>query len=227
MGLLSFIFGNNQKLPFKKSIRFERKNLNFQIDIGEKLNIWNKPNTDQINFYAKGTSDGDGLLGTVTNSVISKHLNQTQNICVENKVIGVTNSFIEVDIHIYLNEKTTEEIQEEYKKKWFEKLNKKYNPKTSWDMRFYSENEIKENDFLIKTINKSQIEEFYQRNDETIWLTDKKGQKLLAENQIGTIETVKTLRAVFSGHELEILNFRKDNNYYHLEIGIKIKSKSE
>jgi hypothetical protein len=221
MGILTSIFGNSKKLPFKKTIRFKRIESEFEVNIEDELNIWNKPNTKQLNLYAKGTVGGDGLVGTTSNSAISHHLNKTEYLFIENKVVGLTQNSIDLFINMYADKKAVQEIQQNYKKEWIEKLNKKFYPKSSWELRFYSENKIGKNDILIKTINKNQIEEFYQRNNEAIWLTDKNGEKFSAENRIRSGGTEKTLRAVFSGHELEVLNIKKDNNWYYIEIGIK------
>ena len=40
----------------------------------EVVKLWNKPDTDEINFYAKGSSGGEGLLGWITNKEIVDHL---------------------------------------------------------------------------------------------------------------------------------------------------------
>jgi len=221
MGILANIFGNSKKLPLKKTIRFERKESEFEINIGEELNIWNKPNTIELNLYVKGSAGGNGLVGTVSNSIISFHLNKTENLFVENKIVGLSKNSIDVFINMYADKKAVEETQQNNKTEWIEKLNKKYKPKSNWEIRFYSENKIGKNDFLIKTINNTQIEEFYQKDDETIWLTDKNGEILLAENRIRSGGTEKTLRAIFSGHELQVLNFKKEHNWYYIEIGIK------
>src|SRR5690606_30311584 len=71
MGILSSIFGNNKKLPFKKTVRFERNESEFEVNIGDEVKIWNKPNTKQLNLYAKGSSGGNGLVGTKIDSTIS------------------------------------------------------------------------------------------------------------------------------------------------------------
>ncbi|MFH6768147.1 hypothetical protein V8G56_05300 [Gaetbulibacter aquiaggeris] len=221
MGILSYILGTPEKLPIKKTYRFERNKSEFDVNIGEELNIWNKPNTKQVNLYAKGSSVGEGLVGTMSNSVISHHLSKTEYLFIENKVIGLTENSIDLFINMYADKKAVQETQQNYKKEWIENLNKKYNPKSSWELRFLSENKIGKNDFVIQTIDKSQIEEFYQRDVETIWLTDKNGEKLLAENHIRSGGTEKTLKAIFSGHELEVINFKKDYFWYYIEVGIK------
>ncbi|WP_191860222.1 hypothetical protein [Hanstruepera ponticola] len=221
MEILTNIFGNNKKLPFKKTIRFERKESEFEVNIGDEVKIWNKPNTKQLNLYAKGSAGGNGLIGITFNSAISHHLSKTEDLFVENEVVGLTKNSIDLFVNMYADKKAVQEIQQNHKKEWIDNLNKKYNPKTSWELRFYSENKIGKNDFLIKTIDKSQIEEFYQRDNETIWLTDKTGEKLSAENSVRSGGAEKTLRAIFSGHELEIQNFKKEHNWYYIDIGIK------
>lgn len=221
MGILSNIFGNNKKLPFNKTVRFERKESEFEVNIGDEVKIWNKPNTKQLNLYTKGSAGGNGLVGTKLDSSISYHLNNTEYLLIENKIVGLTKDSIDLFIKMYVDKKAVQETQQNYKTEWIEKLNKKYNPKSSWELRFYSENKIGKNDFLIQTIDKSQIEEFYQKDDQTIWLTDKNGNKIPAENRIRSGGIEKTLRAIFSGHELEVLEFKKENFWYYLEVGIK------
>lgn len=221
MGILTNIFGNSKKLPFKKTIRFERKKSEFEVNIGEELNIWNKPNTKELNLYVKGSAGGNGLVGITSNSTISYHLDKTEYLFVETKVVGLTKNSIDLFINMYADEKAIEETHQNYKTEWIEKLNKKYKPKSCWEIRFFSENKIEENDFLINTIDKSQIEEFYQKEDQTIWLTNKNGGKILAENRIRFGGTEKTLRAIFSGNELEVINFKNEQDWYYIEVGVK------
>ena len=140
---------------------------------------------------------------------------------VENKIVGLTKNSIDLSIKIFEDKKAVQENQQNNKTEWIEKMNKKYNPKSSWELRFFSKMKIGENDFLIETIDKSQIEEFYQKDDQTIWLNDKKGNKISAENRIRSGGIEKTLRAVFSGHELEVLEFKKEDFWYYLKVGIK------
>ena len=56
---------------------------------------------------------------------------------------------------------------------------------------------------------------------ELIWLENLEGEKLNAENTANTEDINKTLRAMYTGHELEIKFITKDRNYYTLEIGKK------
>ncbi|HSQ45993.1 MAG TPA: hypothetical protein VLM44_03635, partial [Lutibacter sp.] len=57
--------------------------------------------------------------------------------------------------------------------------------------------------------------------NEAIWLSDKNGIKIEVENRLYAEDTNKTLRAIFSGHQLEIFAMFRDNNYYTFEIGMK------
>jgi hypothetical protein len=52
-------------------------------------------------------------------------------------------------------------------------------------------------------------------------LTDKNGNKVSAENRVRYGGTEKTLRAVFSGLELKVLEFKKEDFWYYIEVGIK------
>ena len=61
MGLLTSFFEKNKNLPFKKTIRFERSKTELDVSMGDELNIWNKPNTKQLNLYTKGSTGGNGL----------------------------------------------------------------------------------------------------------------------------------------------------------------------
>lgn len=39
MGILAFLFRNTKELPFRKTIAFERKKSDYNINIGEELNV--------------------------------------------------------------------------------------------------------------------------------------------------------------------------------------------
>jgi len=219
MGIFSFLFGDSKKLPFNKTIRFEKKS-DFSINIGDELNLWNKPNTSQLYLYIKGSTGNSGLAGVTKNSTISYHLEETDNLFIENEVVALTSNSIHLLINMFTDEKAVEKMQQNYQTEWIEKLNKKYTPRTSWELRFYSKLKISKNDLLIKTIDKSQILEYYQKENDAIWLTNLKNEKLPAENYIRSGGAEKTLRAVFSGHEIKILTFKKESNWYYLEVGI-------
>jgi len=164
MGIFDLIFGKKETLPFTKIVSFERVESDFQIEIGDQVSLWNKPNTNQVNLDAKGSVGGDGLVGVTRNDTISEHLSETKFIFVENK--------------------------------------------------------IQKGNLQIRTISTDQINEFYDKIDEAIWLEDKNGVKLDAENRIRNGWTEKTLKAVFTGHKLEIKEFKKDHNWYYIIVGV-------
>lgn len=221
MGILNFLFGNKRKLPYNKTVEFKRIVSDFEIEVGDKLNLWNKPNTNQINLYAKGSIDGSGLVGYTNNSTIRYHLSKTKFLFTETKVVKLTNNQIFLDINMFADQEAVIENQKNQRIKWIDLVQKKYSPKTNWELRFFSDIPITMNNLKIATISKDQISEYYHRKDETIWLTDKNDVKLDAENRIREGGTEKTLRSVFSGHELEIKKLEKDYNWYYLEVGVK------
>ncbi len=221
MGIFDFIFGSKNKLPFSKTVSFERIESDFKLDIGDQVNLWNKPNTNLINLYAKGSAAGNGLVGVTSNSIISKHLSKTKFLLVENEIVGLTSNRIDLFVKLYTVEKVFIENSTKQRSVWLENMQKKYNPKANWEVRFFSESEIQKDNLQIKTISKDQIGEFYEKQEEMIWLTDNIGLKLNAENRIRQGGTEKTLRAVFTGHILEIKEFKKDDYWYYLMVGIK------
>lgn len=221
MGILSFLFGNTKELPLKKIISFERKKSDYKINIGEELNIWNKPHSNQINLYALSSIGAEGLVGTTFNSTISYHLQNTNDLFIENKIVSISENSIGLSIYIYSDSNAVKQNYQDSVDDWEEKIMKKYNPKSNWTIRFYSENLLDKNNIKINTIEKENIKDFYIKSNEAIWLTDKNGIKIEVENRLYAEDTNKTLRAIFSGHQLEIFAMYRDNNYYTFEIGVK------
>lgn len=221
MGILSFLFGNTKELPFRKTISFERKKSDYDIKIGDELNIWNKPQTNQINLYALSSIGAEGLVGTSFNDTISYHLQNTNDLFIENKIVSLSENSIALSIYLFADSNAVKQNYQDSVDEWERKIMKKYTPKSNWTIRFYSENLIDKNNILVNTIHKESIKDFYTKANEAIWLTDKNGNKIDAENRIYSEDTNKTLRSIFSGHQLEILAMYRDNNYYTFEIGIK------
>ena len=220
MGILSSFFGNSKKLPFNKTVKFKRVNSKLVIELGDELNIWNKPNSKILHLYTKGSSGGGGLVGTKSDDIISYHFNKTDNLFVENKVVGVSEDSIDLKVHLYVDNDLIHKEEQKYKLEWVDRINKKYNPKTSWELRFESESEIDKDNFIVQTITKDEAEEYYLKQEKAIWLTDKKGNKIPAENRTYSSGIEKTLRAVFSNHIIEVLSIKKENSFYCIEIGI-------
>jgi len=55
----SYTFENNSEVKFEE---------------GEKVKLWNRVNTNKVNFYAKGYHSGEGLIGVKKNKIIVNHL---------------------------------------------------------------------------------------------------------------------------------------------------------
>lgn len=220
MGIFDFIFGKNDTLPFTKIVSFERVESDFQLEIGDQVSLWNKPNTNQVNLYAKGSVGGDGLVGVTWNDTISKHLSENKFLFVENKIVDLTNNRIDLFINLYSDEKAVLDKVANQKANWIENIQKKYYPKANWELRFFSEKKIKKSNLQIKTISIDQVNEFYDKQEEAIWLEDNDGVKLDAENWIRNGGTEKTLKAVFTGHKLEIKEFKKDHKWYYIIVGV-------
>jgi len=108
-----------------------------------------------------------------------------------------------------------------YEEEWLKKILSKYNPKTNWSLRFYSENKLDKTKLKINIVEKESLSNFYNNTKDLIWLENLEGEKLSVENTAYTEDIIKTLRAIYSGHEIEIKLITKDRNYYTLEIGKK------
>lgn len=220
MGLLDFFFRTKNVLPFSKVITFDRIESDFYLDVGDQVSLWNKPNTTKINLYAKTSADGQGLVGVAYNTAISSQLGKTKFLIVENKIVGLSVTRIKLLVRMYVDEETVIRREQEQKLDWIAKIQKRYNPKKSWEIRFISEQELHQENLQIKTISKSQVSDFYTNQDDAIWLSDNYGMKLNTENRVLQSATEKTLRAVFSNHILSIKKVRKEHDWYHITVDV-------
>lgn len=224
MGFFSFLFGttkSSESLPFENIIKFNRIKSEYKIEIGEELNIWSKPNSSIVNLYANGSVGGSGIVGTINSKFLNNHLENTENLFIENEIIDFDNNYINLKIRMFVDKKMVENNQKEYQDEWLKKILSKYNPKTNWFLRFYSENKLDKSKIKIKTVEKENLHNYNNYSKELIWLENLEGEKLNAENTANTEDINKTLRAMYTGHELEIKFITKDRNYYTLEIGKK------
>ncbi|MFV8268541.1 hypothetical protein ACNQGP_01230 [Flavobacterium sp. GT2N3] len=224
MGFFSFLFGttkSSEKLPFEGNVRFNRIKSEYQIEIGQELNIWNKPNSQIINLYAKGSVGGSGIIGSTNNKFINTHLENTDYLFVENEVIEIDSNYITLKIKMYVDKGAILDSQKEYEDEWLKKILSKYSPKTNWYLRYYSENKLDKSKLKIKVVEKENVSNYYNKTSDLIWLENLDGEKLEIENSSYTADIIKTLRAVYSEHEIEIKLISKDRNYYTLEIGKK------
>ena len=88
-------------------------------------------------------------------------------------------------------------------------------------MRFYSESKLEKSKIKIRIIEKDNLSNYNNYSNELIWLENLEGEKLEVENTAYTEDIIKTLRAIYTGHEIEIKFITKDRNYYTLEVGKK------
>lgn len=224
MGFFSFFFGipkSLEKLPFEGNVRFNRIKSDYQIEIGQDLNIWNKPNSQIINIYAKVSVGGNGLIGSTNNKFINNHLENTDYLFIENEIIEIDSNYITLKIKMYVDKGAILNSQKEYEDEWLKKILSKYNPKTNWSLRFYSENKLDKSKLKIKVVEKESVSNYYNKTGDLIWLENLDGEKLEIENYSYAADIIKTLRAIYSEHEIEIKQILKDRNYYTLEIGKK------
>lgn len=224
MGFFSFLFQttkSSENLPFENIIKFNRIKSEYKIEIGEELNIWSKPNSSIVNLYANGSIGGSGIVGTTNDKFLNNHLENTDHLFIENEIIDFDNNYINLKIRMFVDKNLAENDQKENQDEWLKKILSKYNPKSNWSLRFYSENKLEKSKIKIKSVDKENLNDYNSYSKELIWLENLEGEKLNAENTAYTEDINKTLRAIFSGHEIEIKFITKDRNYYTLEIGKK------
>lgn len=224
MGIFSFLFGktkSSESLPFEGNIKFNRIQSEYEIEIGKELNIWSKPNSSIVNLYAKGSVGGNGIVGSTNNKFLNNHLENTENLLIENEIISFDNNYIILKIKMFVDKNLNENIKKEYQDEWLKKMLSKYNPKTNWSLRFYSESKIEKSKIKIRAIERDNLPNYDNYSKELIWLENLEGEKLDVENTAYTEDINKTLRAIYSGHEIEIKFITKDRNYYTLEVGKK------
>lgn len=224
MGFFSFLFQttkSSENLHFENIIKFSRIKSEYKIEIGEELNIWSKPNSSIVNLYANGSIGGSGIVGTTNNKFLNNHLENTDHLFIENEIIDFDNNYINLKIRMFVDTNLAENDQKENQDEWLKKILSKYNPKSNWSLRFYSENKLEKSKIKIKSVDKENLNDYNSYSKELIWLENLEGEKLNAENTAYTEDINKTLRAIFTGHEIEIKFITKDRNYYTLEIGKK------
>ncbi len=70
----------------------------FNLKIGDEVKLWPKPNTNEIHFFAKGTTGGEGRIAIMTNKKIYKLVEEGK---VYGKITNIKNVDIKVDIFPY------------------------------------------------------------------------------------------------------------------------------
>jgi len=94
MGLFS---RNKKTLPLKKTFIFHNQTSKF--DMFEDVKLWLRPNTNQINFFEKGTYGGQGLIGNVNDKIITFYVKKG-DFNIQSKVISINNTTITIGVLI-------------------------------------------------------------------------------------------------------------------------------
>ena len=89
---------SKSKFPFTKSFIFDNQK-DVEVNINEKVNVWNKPNTNEIRFYAKGYHGGGGLIGTSYNKRITNYINSNQ-LSIDCYVSDIKSHITIIDLNI-------------------------------------------------------------------------------------------------------------------------------
>lgn len=206
----SFEVGVAKVLHFQRNSGYLRLDIDssetepINQEIGEPVNLWVKPVSDIVYAFEKGTFLGDGLIGTITNVEIADHLRADGYY--EAKVVEV--NWFTVAIEVILKNTW---VTEKHKNEWKEQLTKSYTPRSSWMVGFLIKEgvKIKHNfslgfDDLETTL--ANLEELNSH----LKLKNFANEEISIENISTPEETLKTLRAIYSGHELALkFRFRK------------------
>ena len=75
--------------PHRFSVKLYKRSEEKPV-VGEWVKLWNKPGTDEVNLYAKGSAGGQGLLGWIANREISDHVEKNGKY--EAEIIAFDNS---------------------------------------------------------------------------------------------------------------------------------------
>lgn len=212
--LFGLTSSENKTLGKKNIFQFHKIESNdFSVEVGDEVKLWNKPNSDLVNAYAKGFVGGEGLVGQMNNQNIAFHLikgglyNATIKEIFNNKIL--------IEIHLINEFKTIEDYKKEQSLRWKNELQKPYNPKKGWTMRFIIENKPSVKGNLKLGFRK--LEDLDLGNDRlesNLWLENSDGKVISDKNVSGSVDTIKTLRALYSGKQFT-LGYEKKSGIYH------------
>jgi len=220
MGILN-LFKRVSDVPFQKEYRFDRIDSDYSVQVGDFLKIWNKPETEIIHLYAKGSSGGMGLIGKTIDKTLSHHLSNTKYLFVETRVIDVDDRRIHLDIKMYVDKEKVLSKDNEQRNKWLKLATKSYNPTSYWELRFFSNEDLNLDGVNVACISSDDLDKYYEHQLNSVWLIDRNGNKINAESQVRNNGIEKTLKAKFSGHELSVKHIVIEKPWHYIEIGIK------
>ncbi|MEG0916920.1 MAG: hypothetical protein RSF68_07895 [Myroides sp.] len=211
---------------FEKTVVFDLINSNVsQINLGSKINIWCDNRNGKVSACLKGTDAYNDVIATTDNSEIQKIYNSNSYFEESTEILRITENTILIKIVINkISDAEIEKRNNQYFNEWEQKLLRKYNPVKNWELRFYHSEKMLPFDsktVVIKTIGKNNVKEYHNNLNDAIWLENHEGKRIIIEHNSRNEDLIKTLRAVYSGHILEIKSINTTGYYLNLEIGTK------
>lgn len=98
MGLLSSLFGR-KKVPYSKNVYLTKLIKNYDPKKGDKVNLWNKPKTNEIFVYLPKTYAGGGLLAKFNDTNLWKDM-ENENYSVSSEIIHFKKTVIVIKIDV-------------------------------------------------------------------------------------------------------------------------------
>lgn len=196
------------------TITFQRNiDSRYKLEKSERVNLWNKPESNEIRIYCKDSR----IYTPLAFGKNDKILNHLRNNGLYDAIINsFSNSTISINIHLYEEYKGIDDYRQEQKERWKGQLIKKYNPKREWILRYtFIGNLDKKMDYRLgytsfdKTLDKIDNDDIAS----SIWIEDSVGNIVSEINHSGSVDTIKTLRTIYSGKNFELQYYRKEGIY--------------
>lgn len=220
MNIWNFLFGTKKtsqiKIGIPIVISFKREQPGeVSTKIGDLVNLWVRPETNQINAYLKGSIGGQGLVGTTFNDSVNKHLKTIKHH--EARIVHVSNTSLEIEIIL-----KDSGIDETRKGQLLAQLQKKYNPNKNWILKFtLLTNARTDKEISIGFNDSNRIAESLDDIRSNIWLENHDGMKISDKNWSHNEDVIKTLRAIYSGHSLDLEFLLKEHDVFYFEVSIR------
>jgi len=184
--------------------------------INDSINLWNKKGTTEICAYPKHSAGSLSYIGYANNEIIQKHLEKGGKY--EAEIIKVEAGIVVLNVILKNIFQTKDDYKSEQTSKRVEELNKPCKPKSSWTLRFRTDNFNKENGYYLCTSSKEDIFNNPDDLQKLVWLEDNFGEVIEYANSSSPKDLLKTLRAVLSGVELDISHSNSLDSYHSFEI---------
>ncbi|WP_017732738.1 hypothetical protein [Nafulsella turpanensis] len=213
-----------------------RKNLS-EVEKGDYVKLWTKPEMDRILIYGSGSVGGDGKIGDVPNKyvrVFQKHLLSAQNIVdihgfspsnYDAKVIEVSPTHCQLLVTLHSPEaikQRVESFNKEQQEKLKDEFSKKYKMKKPVEIRFNQADlrHVDLHELQVKIFDK----EFYlNRGGVLIQLVDQNNNIITdASSQGSTI--IRVIKGYYNGQQMEITEMNKTAHGIKVKIGPKQES---